>query len=130
MLHHAKGDKVRIKKGDSRGERGILVRAHGDEWVVSLTQRDETILVAAEDLTNYSLAARRAWQRMPHRKVGRPAGSKVSDRVSVIFRVDRVLWNEFLIAEQSGLVADRTYAINECLRNILASSRRIRPKAS
>ena len=130
MLCHAKGDKVRIKKGGARGERGILVRAQRGEWVVSLTQRDETILLPAEDLTNYSLAARRAWHRMPHRKVGRPAGSKVSDRVSVIFRVDRMLWNEFLNAEQSGLVADRTYAMNECLRNILASSHSIRPKAS
>jgi len=57
-------------------------------------------------------------------------GSKVSDRVSVIFRIDRVLWNEFLNAEQSGLVADRTYAINESLRNILESSQRMHTKAS
>jgi hypothetical protein len=101
-----------------------------DKWIVSLTQRDGTVLVPTEHLTNYSLAARRAWHSMPDRKVGRPAGSKVSDRVSVIFRIDRLLWNEFLNVEQSGLVADRTYAINECLRNILASAQRIRPKAS
>jgi hypothetical protein len=48
----------------------------------------------------------------------------------VIFRIDRVLWNEFLNAEQSGLVQDRTYVINECLCNILASAQRLRPKAS
>ena len=130
MPHHAKGDKVRIKRGEFTGERGILVREHSDKWTVSLTQREGTILVPPEDLTNYSLAARRAWRSMPHRKVGRPAGSRVSDRVSVIFRIDRVLWDAFLNAEQSGLVADRTYAINESLRNILASSQRIRPKAS
>jgi hypothetical protein len=130
VLHDAKGDKVRVKTGQSSGERGVLVRGHGSKWVVSLTKRDGTILVPAEHLTNYSLAARRAWHSMPHRKVGRPVGSKVSDRVSVIFRVDRALWNEFLNAEETGLVADRTYAINECLRNILASSQRMRPKAS
>ena len=130
MLNHKKGDKVRIKKGEFSGERGTLVRGHMDKWVVSLSQREGTILVQPEHLTNYSLAARRAWHSMPHRKVGRPAGSKVSDRVSVIFRVDRVLWNEFLNAEESGLVADRTYAINECLRNILATSQRMQPKAS
>jgi len=130
VLQHEKGDKVRIKKGESSGERGVLVRANGDKWVVSLMQRDGTTLVPTDHLTNYSLAARRAWHSMPHRKVGRPPGSKVSDRVSVIFRVDRVLWNEFLNAEQSGLVADRTYAINECLRSILASSQRVRPNAS
>ena len=130
MQHPIKGDKVRIKRGESTGERGILVRPHSDKWIVSLIQRDGTILVSSEDLTNYSLAARRAWRSMPDRKVGRPAGSKVSDRISVIFRIDRVLWNEFLNAEQSGLVQDRTYVINECLCNILASAQRLRPKAS
>ena len=130
MPQHTRGDKVRIKRGEFTGERGILVREHSDKWTVSLTQRDGAILISAEDLTNYSLAARRAWRSMPYRKVGRPMGSKVSDRVSVIFRIDRVLWNEFLNAEQSGLVADRTYAINESLRNILESSQRMHTKAS
>lgn len=130
MQHCIKGDKVRIKRGAFAGERGILVRPQSGQWIVSLVQRDGSILVPNDDLTNYSLAARRAWRSMPDRKVGRPAGSKVSDRVSVIFRIDRILWNAFLNAEQSGLVEDRTYVINECLRNILASSQRLRPKAS
>jgi hypothetical protein len=125
-----KGDKVRIKRGEFAGERGILVRAESGDWIVSLIQRDGTISVPNEDLTNFSLAARRAWRSMPHRKVGRPIGSKVSDRVSVIFRIDRILWNQFLNAEQSGRVEDRTYVINECLRNILESSRRRGTKAS
>lgn len=67
---------------------------------------------------------------MPDRKVGRPVGSKVSDRLSVIFRIDRALWNEFLAAEDSGLVGDRTSVINQCLRSVLASAERLKPKAS
>jgi hypothetical protein len=130
VREHVKGDKIRIKCGQFIGERGILMRQHSGKWIVSLAHRGRTILVSTEDLTNYSLAARRAWRSMPDRKVGRPTGSKVSDRLSVIFRVDRTVWNEFVGAEKIGLVGDRTTVINECLRNILASSRRARPKAS
>jgi hypothetical protein len=130
VQYHIKGDKVRIKRGEFTGERGILVRPQAGKWIVSLVQRDGSILVPNQDLTNYSLAARRAWRSMPDRKVGRPAGSKVCDRVSVIFRIDKVLWNAFLNAEKSGSVGDRTSVINECLRTILASSLRLRSKAS
>ncbi len=130
MLQHAKGDKIRVKHGQLSGERGILLRPHLGSWIVSLSREDRTIEVSTEDLINYSLAARRAWRSMPDRKVGRPAGSKVSDRISVIFRVDRALWNEFLSAEQTGLVGDRTNLINEGLRNVLAAAQRLRPKAS
>jgi hypothetical protein len=127
---HKKGDKIRIKSGKFAGERGILMRPHSSKWIVSMPHKDLTFLVSTEELTNYSLAARRAWRSMPDRKVGRPAGSKVSDRVSVIFRVDRTLWNQFLIAEEAGFIADRTTVINACLRDVLASSRRLQPKAS
>jgi hypothetical protein len=91
---------------------------------------EEEVRVGAEDLTNFSLAARRAWQSMPYRKVGRPVGSKVSDRVSVIFRVDRALWSEFLTAEEAGLIGDRTTVINDCLRSVFQAARRLRSKAS
>jgi len=127
---HAKGDKIRIKCGEFRGERGILMQTHSGKWTVSLAQKDRTVLVSTQELTNYSLAARRAWQSMPNRKVGRPVGSRVSDRISVIFRVDRTIWNEFLTAEETGLVSDRTTVINESLRNILACAKRLLPKAS
>ena len=130
MSEHKKGDKIRIKRGKFAGERGILLRPHSGKWIVSMSPRDLNILVSTEELTNYSLAARRAWRSMPDRKVGRPAGSKVSDRISVIFRVDRTLWNEFLTAEEAGLIGDRTRVINECLRDVLSSSRRLQPKAS
>jgi hypothetical protein len=130
MPQYARGDKVRIKRGEFAGERGILVRPQLGDWVVSLTKQSRAVMVSIEDLTNYSLAARRAWRSMPDRKVGRPAGSKVSDRISVIFRIDRTIWNEFLDAERSGLVRDRTNVINECLRSVLTSVQLLRPKAS
>jgi len=130
VSEHRRGDKIRIKRGRFAGQRGILLHAHSGKWTATLGDQDLTVLVPTEELTNYSLAARRAWRSMPDRKVGRPAGSKVSDRVSVIFRVDRPLWNDFLRAEETGVIADRTAMINECLRDILTSARRQQPKAS
>jgi hypothetical protein len=127
---HKKGDKIRIKSGQFAGERGILIRPHSGKWTVSMQNGELSALVSTGEVTNYSLAARRAWRSMPDRKVGRPAGSRVSDRVSVIFRIDRTLWNHFLIAEDTGLIADRTTVINECLRDALAPSRLRQPKAS
>ncbi len=130
MLEHAKRDKVRIKGGPFAGQRGTLLRREAGRWLVSLTNEAKEVSFGADDLTNLSLAARRAWHSMPHRKVGRPVGSKVSDRLSVIFRVDRALWDEFLAAEEVGLVRDRTTVINECLRSVLQAARRLRSKAS
>ena len=130
MLQHAKGDKIRVKRGEFAGKRGILIRSNANNWTLSLADDDRTVSIPADDLTNFSLAARRAWRRMPDRKVGRPTGSKVSDRMSVIFRIDRALWKEFLAAEETGLVGDRTSVINECLRNVVASAQRLRSKAS
>jgi len=130
VLQHAKGDKIRVKRGPFAGERGTLVRPSSDKWIVRLVNKDSQFLIQADDLTNFSLAARRAWQSMPDRKVGRPAGSRVSDRVSVIFRVDRGLWSDFLALEEMGLVHDRTTVINECLHSIVASAQRQRSKAS
>jgi uncharacterized protein (DUF4415 family) len=129
VLQHLKGDKIRVKAGPFTGQRGVLVRTKSNKWAVHLLN-GSYVLVAEDQLTNYSLAARRAWQSMPDRKVGRPVGSKVSDRVSVIFRIDRDLWSNFLAAERSGLVEDRTTAINECLRNILASANQLKSRAS
>lgn len=130
MLQHAKGDKVRIKTGQFAARRGTLLRRESGRWLVALADGRETITVDASDITNFSLAARRAWQSMPHRNVGRPLGTRVSDRISVIFRVDRLLWKEFIEAEASGLVQDRTTVINNSLRAVLGDAHRLRSKAS
>jgi hypothetical protein len=130
VLQYSKGDKVRIKAGPYSGQRGLLLRQKSDGWIVHLVLSDSYVLIREDHLTNYSLAARRAWRSMPDRKVGRPMGSRVSDRVSIIFRVDRELWSDFLAAEKNGLVSDRTTVINECLRNIVASAHGLKSKAS
>jgi hypothetical protein len=127
MSQHRQDDKVRIRKGPFSGKRGTLRREESGGWIVSFEEGDSERVIRSEDMTNYSLAARRAWRRMPDRKVGRPAGTKVSDRVSVIFRVDRVLWEQFMSAEQTGVVRDRTTFINDCLRKFLSSAKRQRP---
>ena len=130
MSEHRKGDKIRIKSGKFAGERGLLLRSYAGKWIVSVTDRELKLMVSAEELTNYSLAARRAWRSMPDRKVGRPVGSRVSDRVSVIFRIDRALWTQFLSAEENGLIGDRTTVINKCLRELVTSARRQQAQAS
>lgn len=72
------------------------------------------------DATNYSLAARKAWRRMPRRRVGRPKGTAKTDRVSVTLRIDRELWDHFRRAESAGLIQDRTALINSCIAQKLA----------
>lgn len=79
----------------------------------------ETAKFSEADLTNYSLAARKAWERMPHRRVGRPKGTSRTDRVSVTLRINRDLWKQFKLAEQEGLIVDRTATVNEWIQEKL-----------
>jgi len=115
-LKHKLGDKVRLKaKAPIPGLRGIItvVEPHA---VVVRSQIDGCLLkTEARYLTNFSLAARKAWKKMPDRRVGRPKGSRVCDRVSVTIRFDRQLWQRFRIAENEGLIADRTATFNRWL---------------
>lgn len=103
------------------GLRGVIVEKTADGCVVAFEEGSKQTTIQVDNLTNFSAAARQAWNRMPNRKVGRPAGTKVSDRVSVIFRIDRSLWEEFLESERAGFVSDRTNIINTCLRKVLKS---------
>jgi hypothetical protein len=74
------------------------------------------VRVLPEQVTNYSLAARKAWVTGPDRRVGRRKGTKLCDRVSVTLRIDRDLWARFRDMESAGVIADRTAAINRWLR--------------
>ena len=65
------GDKVRIKTGSHAGERGILQVAADGALSVSL-ETGEIVPVLGEELTNFSLAARRAWEVMPKRAGRQP----------------------------------------------------------
>ena len=102
------GDKVRVK---SDKQRGIVQRVGKDSVLVQLNEGGHAKVSDAE-VTNYSLAARKAWKKMPSRRVGRPKGTTKTDRVSVTLRIDRKLWDQFKAAESRGLISDRTATIN------------------
>ncbi|HMG73676.1 MAG TPA: hypothetical protein VK582_09255 [Pyrinomonadaceae bacterium] len=114
------GDRVKIKNIDHRGTRGIVTRLNRDRLVVKLDDRDELVELKSHEVTNFSLAARKAWQSMPHKRVGRPKGSRVCDRTSVTLRIDRDLWDEFRALESNERIKDRTTVINAMLREKLA----------
>ena len=103
------GDKVRIKTSHARG---VIQRIKGKSLFVSLDEGGAE-LVEGSELTNFSLAARKAWESMPERRVGRPKGSSKTDRVSVTLRIDRELWARFQQAEQEKQITDRTGTVNK-----------------
>src|SRR3954453_4486611 len=65
------GDKVRVKVGDHTGRRGVVEAIEGEKLVLRLEESGVKTRVTAEQITNYSLAARKAWVTGPDRAVGR-----------------------------------------------------------
>ena len=114
------GDKVRLKTGCEVGERAFVVAVRSNQLVVELEKSGRSLAVRSQDVTNYSLAARKAWVTEPGRAVGRRKGTKLCDRVSVTLRLDRNLWEEFREKEEAGIIPDRTAVINDWLRDKLA----------
>jgi hypothetical protein len=114
------GDKVRLKTGNHKGERGAIKAIEGGKLSIRLDGSAKLAIVLPEALTNYSLAARKAWKTEPNRGVGRRKGSRLTDRVSVTLRLDRVLWERFLKKEEVGAIEDRTAIINRWFREKLA----------
>jgi ribosomal protein L24 len=109
------GDKVEVKSGRSdAGERGVVLSIT-KKAVNVLLDSGRNIALEVENLRNYSLAARKAWIKMPKRAVGRPKGSSQSDRVSVTLRFDRSTWQRFLSLEKAGLTGDRVQLFNSLL---------------
>jgi hypothetical protein len=108
------GDKVRLKSPRYAKERGVVVSV--DDRLILVQVNGAQIELDQDEVTNLSLAARKAWKSMPHRRVGRPKGSCLCDRVSVTLRIDRQLWAEFRRLEADGLIDDRTATINAWLR--------------
>lgn len=120
----AAGDKVRLKAGDNAGARGIVKAVEGDQFVVRLDDSGVEVRVAAAAVTNYSLAARKAWVTGPDRAVGRRKGTKLTDRISVTLRIDRGSWELFLALEEAMVIEDRTRIINDWFREKLAGLKR------
>jgi uncharacterized protein (DUF4415 family) len=118
------GDKVKLKSRHDAPVRGLVEEVHGKELLVRLEESGELLAVASESVTNFSLAARKAWKNMPHRHVGRPKGARHCDRVSVTLRIDREVWERFKQDESAGRIKDRTATINFWLREMLDKLRR------
>jgi uncharacterized protein (DUF4415 family) len=121
-------DKVRLKDHSRALRRGVVAAVHNDELLVRLDESGELATVASAGVTNFSLAARKAWKNMPHRRVGRPKGARHCDRVSVTLRIDRELWEKFKQDELAGLVEDRTATINTWLREMLGKLKRTKAR--
>ena len=117
------GDKVRIKVGPHSGERGFVKDIDGENYLVQMEKSGFSVRVQAKQITNYSLAARKAWVTGPDRAVGRRKGTKVRDRVTVAFRLDREIWESFLSMESAGLIEDRNGVVNEWMRQKLSEIR-------
>ncbi|MFI5461337.1 MAG: hypothetical protein ACHRXM_38535 [Isosphaerales bacterium] len=114
------GDKVRLKAGAHIGARGFVEDFDGEKLVVRLDGSRMKVRATPEQITNFSLAARKAWVTEPDRAVGRRKGTKLCDRVSVTLRLDRDLWEQFLGLEEGGVIENRTALINGLLRDKLA----------
>lgn len=115
------GDKIQIRSGHSKaGSRGAITRISSDFCTLRLEDGTQA-RVRLRQLRNFSSAARKAWEAMPSRQVGRPKGSKRSDRVSVTLRFDKTLWNSFLRLEKNGVISDRTSLFNQALSQIVES---------
>lgn len=106
------GDKVRIRTGSHRGCRGIL--RGEDMGVLRIELNDGSIaLVSASEVTNYSLAARRAWEVMP-KQAGRPHLSAPRKKM-VSMRLDIEVWKRLGQAAEFGLISSREQAVNTWL---------------
>jgi uncharacterized protein (DUF4415 family) len=113
------GDKVKLKSHHGAPARGVVEEVHDDKLLVRLDESGELVAAAPELVTNFSLAARKAWNNMPNRRVGHPKGARHCDRVSVTLRIDRELWEQFKRGESEGHIRDRTATINVWFREML-----------
>jgi uncharacterized protein (DUF4415 family) len=112
------GDKIRIRNGSFAGTRGII-RGEVDSLLEIQLDGSEshTVTVPVEDITNYSLAARRAWQVMPKR-AGRPQ-LPLPRKKMVSMRLDVDVWDRLGDAVELGLITNREEAVNLWLREKL-----------
>jgi hypothetical protein len=113
---HRSGDKLRIKTGTYAGQRAVLLRTGPDVLVVLLPNGDR-VMLPARSVTNFSLAARKAWVVMPKR-AGRPKLDKPHKKM-VSLRLDLDVAMLFDRAARLGLVKNRSEALNAWARDRL-----------
>jgi hypothetical protein len=114
------GDKVRVKAGAHVGERGVVEMVDGEKLTVRLEKSGGSVRLLPDQVTNFSLAARKAWATEPDRAVGRRKGTKLRDRVTVTLRIDRHLWERFETLEGDGRIEDRNAVVNSWFQEKLA----------
>lgn len=107
------GDKVRLCSGPHKGARGSIAAESDGRFEIELGPGDK-IVAFAEDITNYSLAARRAWETMPKR-TGRPKGQKPVKRM-VSMRLDSDVVDMLQEAAERELIPNREKAVNDWVR--------------
>lgn len=110
-------DKVRIRSGSHKGSRGVI---RGEEigLVEVELETGETTSVTALEVTNYSLAARRAWQSIP-KNAGRPRSDYTKKMVS--FRLDNDVTEMLDEALEKQLIETKSDVINTIVRDYLVS---------
>jgi len=112
------GDKVRVKVRPHRGARGVVAEVADDAFVVRIDS-GEMVSVVPGDVTNFSLAARRAWRAVPERAVGRPRSPETARKRAVTIRVDAEVWDRLGTAMARGLIPSREQAVNAWVRERL-----------
>jgi hypothetical protein len=117
---HRVGDKVRIKGGVHAGVRAVVGKvAHN--LLITVINGSDALMVPPGDVTNYSLAARRAWAVMPKRS-GRPKKAGSTKRM-VSIRIDPNVWDGLAAMVRAGRIPSREGALNAWLRTHLESLR-------
>lgn len=107
------GDKIRVRSGPYAGARGII-QAEKEGVLAIQLDGGNTILIDPQEITNYSLAARRAWQTMPKRS-GRPQLLTPRKRM-MSMRLDIDVWNMLQEAAERGLISNRERTVNDWIR--------------
>jgi ribosomal protein L24 len=64
---HRAGDKVRLRSGDNKGQRGKIQMFVGEKLEIQI-ENGAKIQITPQEVTNFSLAARKAWQTMREQK--------------------------------------------------------------
>jgi hypothetical protein len=107
------GDKIRIRSGPDKGLRGII-QSESNGFLEIQLDSSGIIYIEPDKITNYSLAARRAWKAMP-KQAGRPQLSSPRKKM-VSIRLDVEVWNMLQEAVERGLISNREKSVNDWIR--------------
>jgi hypothetical protein len=118
------GDKVRLKTGDHAGERALVVAVQHGTLVLDLGGR--RVRCPVSGVTNFSLAARKAWATMPKR-AGRPR-APVPRTKMLSLRLPVDLLEQVDDAVGAGHAETRSEFIERALRAAVTRASAPRPK--